>query len=141
MRRLVSQLLVFPSFLAAMSACVGEASVSYQGSVSEGDADDHGFSTAPGEGIPVSGATVELCLDQCGDPETTDAAGRYPEIEAVFGGFVGSDTQIEVRVTAPDGRQVSYTTTYENTDDPTVANRYCDPPCPAIYLNFTLAPL
>jgi hypothetical protein len=102
----------------------------------------------PLDQAPVSAARVSLFID--GDERTSvssDATGNYPLgnyplVEAVFGGFVGGDPSIEVRVTALDGRTFSYSTVYEDTEDPTSSERYCDDgPCPTVYLNFALAPL
>lgn len=126
------------------AGCVGEAGVSYQGVVLEGSESSYEFATGrdPLDQLPVPAARVALFID--GDERTSvvsDSAGNYPMIEAVFGGFIGHDTPIEVRVTALDGRTFAYSTVYENTDDPTSSERYCDDgPCPNVYLNFKLAP-
>lgn len=136
MVRLVLALLV--------AGCVGEAGVSYQGVVGEGSTTAYDFTTNrdPLDQTPIAGARVTLLVD--GDERTsavTDAAGNYPLLEAVFGGFVGHDTSIAVRVVALDGREVAYSTIYEETEDPTYSERSCeDAPCPTTYLNFTLAP-
>jgi hypothetical protein len=133
--------------LLVLAGCVGEASVSYQGSVNEGDTNHLGFSSRPGEGTPIPGATVTLLFgDNRVEDAATDANGLYAEIEGVFGGFVGVDTEVEVLVRTLDGRESSYTTVYEDTDDPTIANAACseldDPTsCRRTYLNFVLAPL
>jgi hypothetical protein len=123
------------------AGCVGEASVSYQGSVIEGPFSMSAFEDAPAVGTPIEGALVELCIaPDCSRSTSTDASGLFREMDLVFGGSVGDDTTIEVRVTAPDGRAFTYRTIYEDTNDPTVANPSCETPCPPVYLNFTLAP-
>lgn len=130
--------------LLLFGGCVGEAGVSYQGVVLEGSTNAYEFATSrdPYDQLPVPAARVTLFID--GDERTSvssDAAGNYPMVDAVFGGFIGHDTPIEVRVTALDGRMLAYSTVYENTEDPTSSERYCDEgPCPTVYLNFALAP-
>ncbi len=130
------------AFALMLAGCVGEAGVSYQGTVVEGPVDGYQFATERGaQQAPIAGARVALVVD--GDERTnalTDASGSYPLLEAVFGGFVGHDTSIEVRVAAPDGRALVYSTIYEDTDDPTYSERSCEEPCPTIYLNFALGP-
>lgn len=122
-----------------LAGCVGEAEVSFQGTVVEGAAASHAFEPAPASGTPIAGAAVALCFHACGAPVLTAADGSYPELAAVFGGFVGVDTHIAVRVTAPDGRTAEYATVFEHTDDPLIANPSCDGgPCPPVFLNFTL---
>jgi hypothetical protein len=54
-------------------------------------------------------------------------------------------TRIEVRVTAPDGRQAAYVTIFEDTTDPTFPQKYCGEDatpeeCPEQFLNFQLGP-
>jgi hypothetical protein len=63
----------------------------------------------------------------------------------MFAGTFCTRTRVEVRVTAPDGRQAAYVTIYEETSDPTDIQAYCGddtPPedCPAYFLNFQLGP-
>lgn len=131
--------------LLILAGCVGEAGVGYQGVVVEASTSAYEFTTSRDglAGAPIPGAKVTLVVD--GDERTsavTDAAGNYPLLEAVFGGFIGHDTPIEVRVDAPDGRAFVYSTIYEDTEDPTYSERSCeDEPCPTMFLNFSLAPL
>ena len=128
--------------LVLVAGCVGEAAVSYQGTVTEGPVAGYEFATVanPTGGAPVAGATVQLCVDdRCGAPQTVDSTGAYGELEQVFGGFAGHDTRITVTASAAD-RRVEYTTIYEDTSDPTVANGSCSTPCPSRYLSFVLAP-
>ena len=123
--------------------CLGEASVTYQGTVTEGPAPGHRFDSAPNPtGAPaVAGATVELIVDGRPGPSVVTAPdGSFPELEQVFGGFAGKTTRILVRATAPDGRVVTYETDYESTSDPTIANRYCNPACPPVFLNLQVGP-
>lgn len=123
------------SVLAALPACLGEAEVVYEGAVVEGDATGSRFVSASerAEGVPIAGATVELIVQgRTGESATTDASGAYGPLEQVFGGFVGVDDTIEVKVTTGDGRTFSYTANYDDTTDPT--NGAPD------YLDFTLAP-
>src|SRR5262245_32805019 len=123
--------------------CVGEASVSYQGTVTEGSASGHSFDHTPNPSgaSPIAGATVELCVNRCpGETVTTAADGSFPELEQVFPGFIWSDTRIIVRATAPDGRTVAYETIYEDTSDPTVANPYPEQHVPPVYLNLRIGP-
>lgn len=129
--------------LLVCAGCVGEASVSYQGTVTEGAVSGHAFDDAPNPtaASPIAGATVELCVDRCpGESVTTAADGAFAELEQVFGGFAGGDTRIIVRATAPDGRAVTYEVIYEDTSDPTIANPSCERPCPPVFLNLRLAP-
>ena len=128
--------------LAALAAgCLGEASVSFQGTVVEGPITGYAFESAPATGVPIASAAVALCLASCGEPVLTGADGRYPEIAMVFAGFLGGgDTHIAVRVTAADGRTAEYATVYEDSDDPLIANPSCEDGCPPVFLNFTLAP-
>jgi hypothetical protein len=130
--------LVLVASLAA--GCVGEAAVSFQGRVVEGAVTGHAFEPAPAAGVPIAGAAVALCFQSCGTPLFTAEDGSYPELSAIFGGFVGSDTRIGVRVTAPDGRTTEYATIYEESDDPLTANPSCADDCGPVFLNFTLAP-
>jgi hypothetical protein len=129
------------AFAVLLAACVGEAEVSYRGSVIEGPITGHAFDAAPAAGTPVVGATVALCfVATCSPPAAstlTAADGSYAQIDAVFGGFVGVDTHIEVRVVALDGRTASYAVTYENTTDPTNATPENGAP---VFLDFSLAP-
>jgi hypothetical protein len=102
------------------------------------------FAPSPegGADAPLAGAMVQLVVDDdVRDLAMTDEAGAYRELAAVFGGFGGHDTHIEVRVQTSDGRTASYSTIYEDTMDPTVANPSCESPCPPVYLNFSLATL
>jgi hypothetical protein len=144
LRSLLRMLRLAPVLVAALAAgtagCVGEAAVSFQGRVVEGAATGHAFEPAPAAGVPIAGAAVALCFVACGVPLFTAEDGSYPELSAVFGGALGSDTRIAVRVTAPDGRTVEYATIYERSDDPLTANPSCDGGCPPVFLNFTLAP-
>ena len=123
--------------------CIGEASVSYQGTVTEGAGPGHRFDIAPNpdDAPPIAGATVELVVDgRRGPSVVTGPDGSFPEIEQVFGGFVGATTPILVRATTLDGRVVTYETVYETTSDPTLAQRYCQPACPPIFLNLQVGP-
>lgn len=118
------------------TGCVGEAEVSYHGTVTEGTSSGYSFDAKPNPrgAKPVAGAKVELCIDQCpGRTVTTAADGSFPVLTRVFGGFIGHLTHIIVRATAPDGRSVTYETTYEKTSDPTMANR-------STYLNLRIGP-
>jgi len=132
-----TQLLVLGIGLHA--GCIGEAAVSYEGAVVEGTASSYSFDATPATGTPVTGARVELCIDDCcSDSVTTNDTGAYREIEQGFGGFLGASTRIEVRVFAPDGRTTRYATVFEDTSDPTLTctdREDCEP----VYLNFVLA--
>lgn len=125
------------------SAC-GEAGVQYQGVVIEDEKEARRwFDTAPAVGTPVPGAVVELCLyDGCAASLVyTDENGAYETDLIIFAGTLWSETRIEVRVTAPDGRVASYVTVYEETTDPTQIEEYCDEEeCPQHFLNFQLGP-
>ena len=126
------------------SACLGEASVSYQGTVTEGAQSEYSFDEQPNPsgGAPVVGATVALCVDGCNGNEktvTTSDDGSYAEIDTVFGGSL-DDKIITLQVSTQNGRVVSYKTVYSDTEDPTIANPSCEDPCPPVYLNFTVAP-
>jgi hypothetical protein len=124
-------------------SCIGEASVSYQGTVTEGAAPAHRFDLAPNPtgATPIADATVELVVDgRRGPAVVTGPDGSFAEIEQVFGGFAGATTPIVVRATTRDGRVVTYTTVYETTSDPTLARRFCQPPCPPVFLNLSVGP-
>src|SRR5262249_57688072 len=85
-------LFALPIIATAVSlGCVGEASVSYQGTVTEGAASGHSFDDAPNPACApaIAGATVELCIDGCRGlrPVTTAADGSFPEIRGDFSRF------------------------------------------------------
>ena len=128
--------------LGCVSGCVGEAVVSYQGSVTAGATSGYRFSPTPNPSgaAPISGATVELCLGECDGQKVaiTDANGHFEEISATFGGVTAK--RISIRATAPDGRTFAYETAYEETTDPTVANPSCEQTCPPVFLNLQIAP-
>lgn len=135
------------TLVTAAAAC-GEAGVRYQGVIIEDEKEAaRWFDTSPAVGRPVPGAIVQLCIDGgCGDDLFyTDETGYYRTHLAMFAGTICSRTTVEVRVTAPDGRQAGYVTVYEDTTDPTDIQLYCgdDTPledCPEYFLNFQLGP-
>ncbi|MGI5865566.1 MAG: hypothetical protein ACOX6T_26385 [Myxococcales bacterium] len=116
--------------LAALVAagCVGEASVTYKGSVvaAGGEPRGHSFDDTmnPRGGEPIAGAEVKLCvsLGECsGEGVTARSAsdGSWGPIDTVFGGFIGSDNYIEIQATAPGYEPYTYRVNYSETEDPT----------------------
>lgn len=109
--------------------CVGEASVTYKGTVSvaKGEA-GYTFDEEPNpEGLaPISGATISLCTD-CESPKSHDLVsiedGSWGPIEQVFGGGF-SDTTIRVFVKAKGFEDFEYSATYETTNEPTDGEKY-----------------
>src|SRR6266542_3891938 len=114
-----------------LSACVGEASVVYRGTVTvaPGEA-GYDFDPEPNPGglPPISDAHVLLCADCDASPHSQSAAaagdGTWGPLEQVFGGFVGSDTTIRVEARAEGMETFVYQVTYEDTQDPTGGEKY-----------------
>jgi hypothetical protein len=104
--------------------CVGEASVTYKGTVTRSPVKSgYTFDDEPNPaGLqPIAGAAISLCA--CESPSSHDATsnnnGRWGPIDTIFGGFIGVDTPIRVKVHAKGFEDLVYKTTYESTNDPT----------------------
>jgi len=129
--------------VAILPACAIDETVSYRGKVVEhGNASAFKFSTDPSDpvGTPISNATVVLVVNGNLTSTRTDTFGGYGPISQTFQQDLSNDDDdfIQVIVTAPDGRTLTYQTDYEMTPDPTVAQPDCDS-CSPNFLDFTLA--
>lgn len=127
---------VLAGLVAAALSCVGEADVSYKGSVTAGDVMRHSFSAQvnPLKKPPISGAVVSLFLNRSESCESlpvnggiqvrTNEDGEFRELGTIFGGGCETETPITICVRAKGYNTYTYSTTYESTSDPTGATEF-----------------
>jgi hypothetical protein len=114
----------------ALVGCVGEAQVTYKGTVLAAEGDPgYSFDAEPNPDglLPIAGATVGLCVTCDASPyaqmAVSAADGSWGPIAQVFGGFIGVDSEIRVTVQADRFETFTYNAVYENTKEPTNAEQ------------------
>jgi hypothetical protein len=111
-------------------ACVGEAAVSYKGTVAISDGDPgYSFDADPNPAAltPIAGASVALCVDceasQSPNRASSDAMGNWGPLSQVFGGKVAGDNEIQLSVHAEGFNEFRYTAVYPSSE-PTSGVRF-----------------
>ena len=110
-----------------LSACAGEAFVTYEGTVTAGPSPSLSFDGERNPvGLPaIEGAAVRIsiCIDSCpGDDRArtvaTDENGNWGPVDRSFGGLLGSTSVIQIEFTADGYEPLVYETVFETTSDP-----------------------